>query len=102
MDTSIIVATITGTATIAAAVITVISRSRSKTVEGVRSGVSRVRSNEKVRTVYYRGAQHQFLKFGNLTCRIQSINGGETILVSTNELFHDAEGTDQVSNSNRP
>jgi hypothetical protein len=101
MDTSIIVAIITGSATVAAAVVTLI-RSRSKPVQNSNFGVSRQHSRGPVRTAYYRSVQHQFLKFGPLTSRIQPMEGGESFVVPTNALFHDPEGTDQVSNNNRP
>jgi hypothetical protein len=59
--------------------------------------VSEVSAGSGGRVVYYKGAQYRFLNFGGKNCRIEAMEGGQSVLAPTHELFHDPEQTRRVT-----
>jgi hypothetical protein len=49
------------------------------------------------RFVYYKGVQYRFLNIGGKNCRIEPIEGGQSCLAPTHDLFHDAEQTQGIT-----
>lgn len=101
MDTPIIVALITGAATVIAAAIAVLPRRlRNEPVTPASDSSPRktqANGTSRSRFVYYNGLQYRFLNFGGKNCRIEPIEGGQSFLAPTHELFHNAEQTQRIT-----
>ncbi|HUQ68454.1 MAG TPA: hypothetical protein VM165_02960 [Planctomycetaceae bacterium] len=101
MDAAIIAAVITGTATVIAAAITLLPRIlRKRAVSPLLHQPLRLpegRNPSGTRIVYYQEAQYRFLNFRGKNCRIEPIDGGQSFLAPTHELFHDPERTRRIN-----
>jgi hypothetical protein len=101
METAIIVALITTAATVIAAATAILPKIlRNETVNPLSSSAlpeSRQSSASSTRIVYYNGVQYRFLNFGGRNCRIEPMEGGQSFLAPTHELFHDAEQTRRIT-----
>lgn len=83
-------ALITAGATVAAAAITALARRQRPTAPT--KGVPRTEQRPvqgAARVVYYEGTEYRFLNFGGKNSRIAPVDGGESFLAPTHELFHD-------------
>ena len=101
MDTAIIVALITGAATVIASTIAILPKwLREKPVSpvpGSSSPGSQGKGTSGTRLVYYQGVQYRFLNFGGKNCRIEPMGDGQSFLAPTHELFHDLEQTQRIT-----
>jgi hypothetical protein len=99
MDTTIIVALISGVAMVTAAAIAIIPMLRGTegpgpTPEPQPPAGSRAGG---ARTVYYLGTQYRFLNFGGNNSRIEPLAGLQSFLAPTHELFHDSRQTQRIT-----
>jgi hypothetical protein len=101
LDTAIIVALITGAATVIAAAVAILPKwMRNDSASRLTASSAPLLEGNPgsgARVVYYKDAQYRFLKFGGKNCRIEPMNGGQSFLAPTHELFHDPEQKRRVT-----
>jgi hypothetical protein len=101
MDTPIIAALITGAATVIATGLALLPALLRKRVDKANlesySPMPDGTGGSRTRFVYYKGTRYRFLNFGGQNCRIEPIEGGQSSLAPTHELFHDQKQTRRVT-----
>jgi len=101
MDTARIVALITGAATVIAAAIAILPKWVRKEpvgpLPGSSSPVSDASGASGTRVVSSKGGHYRFLNFGGKNFRIEPMEGGQSFLAPTLELFHDADQTRRIT-----
>ncbi len=96
MDNGVLIALIGGLAVILAGIIGILPSLRRRKVGSKLTELNPEQTSTMVpqgepRRVYYKGNLLRFLNFGGKRSRVQPVEGGESLLVPTHELYHDKE-----------